>query len=159
MTEPADRATIALDVNTFVSKFWEEMEQENSLFDYLDEAAVYDVKAIRLEGREAIVNWSSQRTSTVQSVARHLITNLQFDFADWAEGEAVTVRGVMTFYGAVGKGVLPVDLPMSIYDFTFEVRRGGKYGWLMVKTIFEPVFVKQDEAAMKRYTGQETGSA
>ena len=44
-------------------------------------------------------------------------------------------------YGGIGSGVIPV----SIYEFTLEVRRGGSLGWPMAKTTFGPVFVRQDD--------------
>ena len=156
MTETT--ADIAFEVGNFISRFWEDMEKGNSLYDSLAEEAVYDVKQLRLEGRQAICDFEAQRSAAVKSVSRHLMSNLQFDFSAWTERKEVTVRGVMTFYGGVGTGVLPVELPMSIYDFSFEVRRGGKFGWLMVKTLFEPIFVKRDDS-IERYAGQRLSSS
>ena len=158
MTEISGRADIALDVNNFVSRFWDDMEKGRSLYDLLAEEAVYDVKQLRLEGREAIVAFEEKRVAAIKSVSRHLMNNLYFDFSVWADDQRVTVRGIMTFFGGVGEGVLPVELPMSIYDFSFEVRRGGVHGWLMVNALFDPIFVKQDEAITK-YTGGQLSSS
>ncbi len=147
-------ADTALSISNFLALYWDEMEKNHGkdMADFLTEDSVYEIPGVRLEGRDKICTVSAQRAAAIPSVARHLMTNLRFDFSRLqADGQA-SIYGIMTFFGGVGTGVLPVQLPMAVYDFVFHVRNGGKHGWLVSHTLYETVFVRQDDD-MKKYAG------
>jgi SnoaL-like domain len=153
MTEFTSRADIALDINNFMAGFWGEIEKNEGqrAADYFVEDGVFDSKMVCFNGRQEIRDWFAWRKDTVRT-ARHLLSNLQFDFAAWDERQEVEVRGIMTHYGEFGKGVLPVGPPIGIYDYYLLLRRGGPFGWTIIKLVNDPVFVAPDHVA-KRYKG------
>jgi hypothetical protein len=61
----------------------------------------------------------------------------------------------MTHFGADGKGVLPISLPIAIYDTAVRLRHGGEFGWTILRLVNDPVFLAQDHVAL-RY-GQDKG--
>ncbi|MFT3755700.1 MAG: nuclear transport factor 2 family protein [Pseudoxanthomonas sp.] len=154
MSEPADRANLALNISNFFALYWNELEREQgkNMAEFLSEDSVYQIPGARLEGRDKICAVSAQRAAAVATVGRHLLSNERFDFSRLESDQEVTVYGVMTFFGGLGTGMLPMQLPMALYDFEFGVRRGGKHGWLMTKTLYDTIFMRQDEE-MKAYAG------
>jgi len=151
MTELARHADIALEVSNFIALLWEEIEKNegNNAADFFTEDGVFDSKIVCFNGRQEIKEWFSWRRDMVRT-ARHLITNLHFDFSAWHNKREVTVRSVMTHFGAAGKGVLPMTPPIGIYDQTLVVRQGGQRGWSIALLLNAPVFLAEDHPA-KRY--------
>jgi len=148
-----EQAGVMLEVNNFLAMYWEEMEKGDGtgMPAFLTEDSLYDAKILRLEGRDKICAYSSQRAGSVKSEARHLMSNPFYDFSNLKNGE-VTVRAIMTHFGGIGEGILPTSIPMGIYDMVFILQRGGKHGWELSATLYEPIFLQED--AIKRYTGQ-----
>src|SRR3974390_2934457 len=113
MSESTERAAIAFEVSNFIALYWEDGEKNKAkgMADFISEDFVYDAKVLRLEGRKQVCDFTQKRSEAVRSVGGHRMSNLYFDFSGWAERQEVTMRGVMAWYGGVGKGVLPVSLP------------------------------------------------
>lgn len=150
-------ADIATDVSGFLARYFLELGKYKSrdIGSFHTEDSVYDAGAVRLEGREEITSFSQKRATETNSVARHMLNNLSFDFSDWDAEKLVRITGLMSFYGGIGDGLLPLHLPLCIYDMEFEVVQGGKYGWLMKSTIYEPVFGRPGDDDFKEYMGQK----
>jgi SnoaL-like domain len=151
MSITAGRADIALDISNFMARFWEEIEKNEgaNTADYFEESGVFDSKIVCFKGRQEIRDWFAWRKD-MKRTARHLLSNIQYDFSAWDERKEVDVRAVMTHFGESGKGVLPIGPPIGIYDYRMLLRRGGPYEWSILILVNDPVFLAPDHVA-KRY--------
>jgi hypothetical protein len=138
------RADIALDAGNFMAVVWEELEKADGgqTLDCWAPDGVYDVKFMRIEGRDALRDWLLKRNTAAAPTGRHVTSNLHFDFSDWEPKRELTVRGVMIHYSGPHDDLSVPHKPAGIYDFSFHMRRGGKLGWELLKTIYNPVFVE-----------------
>ena len=150
-------AEVMMEVSSFLARYFLELGKYKSrdIGAFHTEDSVYDAGAVRLEGREQIAGFSQKRAAETNSTARHLLNNLSYDFSDWEEKKLVRVNGIMSFYGGVGDGLLPLRLPLCMYDMDFEVVEGGKYGWQMKSTVYHPVFGRPNDDDFKEYMGQK----
>jgi len=154
MNRPS-RADIALEIQNFMALYWEEVEKNEGrrAADHFDEEAVFDARMVRFEGRQQIRDWFAWRES-VGRTARHLLSNLHFDFSGWENERTVDIRGVMTHFAGDGRGVLPIGPPIAIYDYRMIVREGGDFGWTILRLETDPVFVAPDHVAL-RYAAED----
>jgi hypothetical protein len=150
MAETAGRAEIVLEVTNFITLLWEDIEKNEGrgAADFFFEDGVFDSKMVCFTGRQEIRSWFAWRTEKVRT-ARHLLSNFHYDFSHWDSDQEVEVRAIMVHYGADGRGVLPVGLPIGIYDHKTIVRRGGEHGWLIRLLQNDPVFLAPDHVALQ----------
>jgi hypothetical protein len=149
MSASTSRADIVLDITNFMTRLWEEIEkQEGSrAADFFADDGVFDSKMVCFRGKQEIRDWFSWRRDKVRT-ARHLLSNFHFDFARWEDDREIEVRAVMTHYGEFGKGVLPIGLPIGIYDHCMRAREGGEHGWTIQLLENDPVFLAPDHVAL-----------
>lgn len=144
------RADIALEIQNFMALYWEEVEKNEGrrAAEHFAPDAIFDAKIVRFEGHQQIRDWFAWREG-VGRTARHLLTNLYFDFAKWEAEKTIDVRGVMTHFAADGKGVQPVGPPVAIYDYRMLLQHGGMFGWTILRLETYPVFVAPDHVALR----------
>ena len=148
MTGPSNRAELVVDITNFITLLWEDIEKNEGAqaSEFFEEDGVFDSKMVCFNGRKEIREWFKWRSDLART-ARHLLNNFYFDFSKWEEAHEVEVRAIMTHYGASGKGVLPVSLPIGIYDTLFRLREGGSRGWSIRLLVNDPVFLADDHVA------------
>ena len=148
MTQQRSRADLALEVTNFLTLLWEEIEKNEGrrAHEFFAEDGVFDSKMVTFEGRKEIQDWFLWRTG-LSRIARHLLTNPHFSFTQWAARGEIEMRAIMTHFGATGTGVLPVELPIGIYDHKVRVREGGAFGWSILLLENNPVFAAPDHIA------------
>ncbi|MFS8036671.1 nuclear transport factor 2 family protein [Xanthobacter sp. AM11] len=150
MPNDISKADIALDIQNFMARFWNDVEKNEGRRsgEYFAKDAIFDAKLVCFNGRDQICDWYRWR-ERAERVSRHLITNCLFDFAAFEGSGEVEVRAVMTHFGADGKGVHPTAPPIAIYDYVMRLQRGGGHGWTIVHLETDPVFLSPDHVALR----------
>jgi hypothetical protein len=149
MTIPTNKAELAFEISNFITRLWEEIEQQEGsrAAEYFAADGVFDSKMVCFRGQQEIRDWFAWRRDKVRT-ARHLLTNFHFDFSKWESDQEIEVRAVMTHYGEYGKGVLPIGDPIGIYDHRMRARQGGIHGWTIHLLENDPVFLAPDHVAL-----------
>jgi hypothetical protein len=149
------RAEVALDIQNFMALYWEEVEKNEGrrAADHFAEGAIFDAKMVYFEGRQQIRDWFAWREG-VGRTARHLLSNLHFDFSAWEAERVVDVKGVMTHFAGDGKGILPIGPPIAIYDYRMILAQGGAFEWTIRRLETYPVFVAPDHVALRYAEGK-----